>query len=124
MKSGDRLSDMQDVATVRVAEERLAAKKQRNYWRTEKRCTKLKKALVNGRYPYLRRHCAEDFLELVLDPVPKQKLFNVLQIKKYRLRGIESCDALVCYVLTFGMYNINNFKVKELWVILCYRFRS
>ena len=40
------------------------------------------------------------------------------------LIGIESCEALVCSVLTFGMDHINNLKVKELQVLLCYHFGS
>ena len=39
-----------------------------------------------------------------------------------RLRGLESCEALVRSVLTFGMYHINNLKLKELQMILCYQF--
>ena len=39
-----------------------------------------------------------------------------------KLRGIASCEALVCSVLTFGMDHINNLKVKELRVIICYHF--
>ena len=38
--------------------------------------------------------------------------------KEYRLIGIESCEALFRYVLTFGMDHINNLKFKELWVLL------
>ena len=41
-----------------------------------------------------------------------------------RLRGLESCEALVRSVLTFGMDHINNLKVKELRVLLCYHFSS
>ena len=37
-----------------------------------------------------------------------------------KLRGIESCEALVRSVLMFGMDHINILKVSELWVILCY----
>ena len=33
-----------------------------------------------------------------------------------RLRGVDSCEALVCSVLTFGMDHIYNLKVKWLWV--------
>ena len=68
----------QDISTVRVAEERPAAKKQRNYWWTEDNWTSLKKDLVNSWYPYFRGHCDETCLELDLDPVPKKQLFNVL----------------------------------------------
>ena len=41
-----------------------------------------------------------------------------------RLRGLESCEALVCSVLTFEMNHINNPKVKELRVLLHYHFES
>ena len=40
------------------------------------------------------------------------------------LRGLESCEALVSSVLTIGMDHINNLKVKELRVLLCYHFGS
>ena len=39
---------------------------------------KAKEALVNSQYPYLRGQCDEACLELGLDPVPKQTVFNVL----------------------------------------------
>ena len=39
-----------------------------------------------------------------------------------KLRGLESCEALVRSVLTFGMDHINNLKVKEVQVILRYPF--
>ena len=54
MESGDEFSASQDTATVRVVEERRAAKKQRNYWWTEANSTKIKEVLRNSRYPYLR----------------------------------------------------------------------
>ena len=41
-----------------------------------------------------------------------------------KLRGLESCEALVRSVLTFGMDHINNLKFKELRVLLCYHFGS
>ena len=41
---------------------------------------------------------------------------------KDKLRGLESCEALVRSVLTFGMNHINTLKVKELQVILRYHF--
>ena len=37
---------------------------------------------------------------------------------KDRLRGLESFEALVRSVLTFGMDHTNNLKLKELWVLL------
>ena len=43
---------------------------------------------------------------------------------KDRLIGLESCESLVFNVLRFCMDHINNFKVKELWVLLCYHFGS
>ena len=41
-----------------------------------------------------------------------------------KLRGIDSCEALVRSVLTFGMDHINNLKVKDLRVFLRYHFGS
>ena len=41
-----------------------------------------------------------------------------------KLRGLESCEALVRSVLTFFMDHINTLKVKELRVILRYHFGS
>ena len=35
-----------------------------------------------------------------------------------KLRGLESCEALVCSVLIFDMDHITDLKVKELWVLL------
>ena len=68
-----------DTATVRVAKERLEAKKQRNSWWTEENWPRLKKYLVNSWYPSVRGKCDESCLQLGLDPVPKQTVFNVLQ---------------------------------------------
>ena len=79
MESGAILSAPQDTATVRVAKERPAAKKQRNYWRTEENWTRLKRALENSQYPSLRGQCDEACLKLGLDPVHKQTVFNVLR---------------------------------------------
>ena len=39
-----------------------------------------------------------------------------------RLKGIETCEVLVCSVLEFGMDHINNLKMKDLRVLLCYHF--
>ena len=41
-----------------------------------------------------------------------------------RFRGLESCEALVCSVLTLGMDHTNILKVKELRVLLRYHFGS
>ena len=37
---------------------------------------------------------------------------------EYRLRILESCEALVRSVFTIGMDHINNLKVKEIQVLL------
>ena len=47
---------------------------------------------------------------------------NQVMENKERLKGIESCEALVHCVLTFGMDHINNHKVKDIWVLLLYHF--
>ena len=39
-----------------------------------------------------------------------------------RLKGIETCEVLVCSVLAFGTDHINNLKVKDLRVLLHYHF--
>ena len=41
-----------------------------------------------------------------------------------RLKGLETCEVLVFPVLAFGIYHINNLKVKDIRVILCYHFGS
>ena len=40
------------------------------------------------------------------------------------MKGLESCEALVRFVLTFGMDHINKLIFKELQVLLCYHFGS
>ena len=79
MESGAEFSASQDTTTVRVAEERRAGKKKRNHWCLEANLPRLEEALVNSRYLYFRGHCDEACLELGLDPVPKQTVFNVLR---------------------------------------------
>ena len=79
MESGAELLSLQDIATVRVAEEIPAAKTQRNYWWMEENCPRLKKSLVNSMYPSLRGQRDEACLEFGLDPVTKQTVLNVLQ---------------------------------------------
>ena len=54
MESGDELSDPQDTATVRVTDEKREGKKKGNNWWSEANWPRLKEALVNSRYPYLR----------------------------------------------------------------------
>ena len=49
---------------------------------------------------------------------------NQVREHEDKLRGLESCETLVCSVLTFGIDHINNLKVKDLWELLCYHFGS
>ena len=79
MESWDEFSAPQDTATVNVAEEIRAGKKNSNHWWSEANWSRLKEALVNIWYPYLREQCDEACLEIGLDPVPKQTVFNVLR---------------------------------------------
>ena len=79
MESWDEFSVPQDTATVRVAEERRAEKKKSNHWWSEANWPRLKEALVNSRYPYLRGQYDENRSELGLDPVPKQTVLNFLR---------------------------------------------
>ena len=41
-----------------------------------------------------------------------------------RLKFLDTCEVLVRLVLAFGMDHINNLKVKELRVLLCYHLGS
>ena len=68
-----------DTSTFRVSEEIRKGNKKRNNWWSEANWSRLKGALLNSRYPSLRGQCDEACLELGLDPVPKQIVFNVLQ---------------------------------------------
>ena len=79
MESGAELLALQDTAVVRVAKERLSAKKQRNNWRTEENWPSLNKALVNSTYPSVRGQCDEAILELRFDTVPKKTVVIFLQ---------------------------------------------
>ena len=78
MESGAEFLAPQDTATVRVAKERSAAKKQRNRPWMEANCPRLKEALVDIWYPYLRGQCYEYCLELSFDPIPKQTVEEAL----------------------------------------------
>ena len=48
---------------------------------------------------------------------------NQMRYDDERLRGLETCE-LFRSVLAFGMYHINNLKVKDLRVLLCYHSGS
>ena len=41
-----------------------------------------------------------------------------------RLKGLDTCKVWVYSVLAFGMDHINNLKLKDLRVLLCYHFGS
>ena len=79
MESWNECSAPIDTSTVRVSEERRVGKKKRNHWWLEANWQMLKEYLVKSRYPYLRGQCDVACLELGLDRVPKQTVFNVLR---------------------------------------------
>ena len=47
---------------------------------------------------------------------------NQMRDDEEMLKGLETCEVLVCLVLVFGMDHINNLKVKDLMVIIRYHF--
>ena len=47
-----------------------------------------------------------------------------IKVDGQRLKGLDTCEVLVCSVLTFGMDHINNLKVKYLRVFLHHHFGS
>ena len=61
------------------AKEIPSEKNHRTSWWTEENCPRLKKYLVNSWHPDVRGQCDESCLELGLDPVSKQTVFNVLK---------------------------------------------
>ena len=54
MESGAEFSAPQDISKVRVAEEIRAGNKNSNHWWSEANWPRLKEALANSWYPYLR----------------------------------------------------------------------
>ena len=64
MESASEFLAPQDIAIVRVAEERHAGKKKMNHWWSEANWPRLKEALVKSWYPYLIGQCDEACLEL------------------------------------------------------------
>ena len=56
----------------------------------------------------------------------RKKKYEHNQVRDYdeRLKGLDTCEVLVCSVLAFGMDHINNLKVKDLRVLLHYQFGS
>ena len=99
MESGAELLAPQDTSTVRVVDERQTSKKHRNYFWTEDNWPRLKEALVNSRYPYLRGQCDENCLELGLDIVTKiksqcftedwQEDYHIQECLPYEEEGID-----------------------------------
>ena len=79
MESWDEFSAPHDTSTVRVSEEIRAGKIKRTQWWSQANWPRLKQALVKSRYPSLRRQCDVACLELGIDRVPRQIVFNVLQ---------------------------------------------
>ena len=61
-----------------MLQKRQAEKKKRNNCWLEANWPRLNEALVNSRYPSLRGNFDEACLELGIDLVPKQTVFNVL----------------------------------------------
>ena len=49
---------------------------------------------------------------------------NQIRYDDDRLKGLDTCEVLVCLVLAFGMDRINNLKVKDIRVLLCCHFGS
>ena len=78
MESWDKFSAPHDTSTVRVSEERQPGKKKRNQWWSQDNWSRLKEALVKSRDPSLIGKCGVACLELGLDRVPNQTVFNVL----------------------------------------------
>ena len=79
MESWDEFSAPHDTSTVRVSEERQAGKIKSTQWWSQANWPRLKEALVKIRDPYFRGQFDVACLELGLDRVPKQTVFNVLQ---------------------------------------------
>ena len=79
MESWDEFSAPHDTSTFRVSEERRSGKKKRIQWWSQANWPRLKEALVNSRDTSLRGQCDVACLELGIDRVPRQIVFNVLQ---------------------------------------------
>ena len=62
MESGSELLSPQDTSKVMISGKIPAAKKHRIFWCTEDNWTRLKKDLVNSRYPAAKGQCDESCL--------------------------------------------------------------
>ena len=88
MESEAELSAPQDTTTVRVADDRRAAKKQRNYWWTGSNWPRLKEALVNSWYPSLIGHCVRSVkMYSTIDHAISQYFLCTLQHSHARSAG-------------------------------------
>ena len=79
MESWDECSAPHDTSTVRVSEERRVEKKKRIQWWSQANWPRLKEALVKSRDPYFRGQWDVACLDLGIDRVPRQTIFNVLR---------------------------------------------
>ena len=61
---------------------------------------------------------------LVEDQRKKKSEHRYTRDDDERLKYLETCEVLVCSVLSFDMDHINNLKVKGLRVLLSYHFGS
>ena len=79
MESLDECSAPHDTSTVRVSEDRQAEKKKRIQWFLQANWLRLKEALVKSRDPYFRGEWDVACLELGIDKVLRQTIYNVLR---------------------------------------------
>ena len=79
MESWDECSAPHDTSTVRVSEERRAENKKRIQWWSQANWPRLKEALMKSRDKYFRGQWDVACLELGLDKVPRQTVYNVLR---------------------------------------------
>ena len=79
MESWDECSAPHDTSTVRVSEERRSENKKRIQWWPEANWPSLKDALVKSRDPNYRGRWDVACLDLGIDRVPRQTIFNVLR---------------------------------------------
>ena len=79
MESWDECSAPHDTSTVRVSEEGRAEKKKMIQWWSQANWPRLKEALVKSRDPYFRIQWDVACLDLGIDRVPRQTIFNVLR---------------------------------------------
>ena len=79
MESWDEYSAPYDTSRVRVSEERRAEKKKRIQWWSQANWPRLKEALVKSQDTYFRGQWDVACLDLGIDQVPRQTIFNVLR---------------------------------------------